>query len=129
MRAVLDAVKAAIEADGWHVGIQQRPDVPDHHPYVILAVLSAQTDGPIAAGSLDADRGFLVNVKTVGSQTQAMELQDRVEPLVKQAQPDGWHILKAQVEQVSGPLREDTAAPEDSVWWCDLAVRMWVTPS
>ena len=129
MRAVLEAVQSVIEADGWYVGIQQRPDVPDGHPYVILANLSTMVDGPIAAGQLDADRGFLVNVKTVGSQTQAMELQGRVEPLVKAAQPDGWTVLKVQVEQVSGPLREDTAAPEDSVWWCDLTVRMWVTPS
>ena len=129
MRAVLEAIQQAIDDDGWHVGIQQRPDVPDGHPYVILANLSTQFNGPIAAGQLDADRGFLVNVKTVGSQTQAMELQARVEPLVKAAQPDDWTVLKVQVEQQSGPLREDSASPEDSLWWCDLTVRMWVTPS
>ena len=127
MRRVLEAVKTAVEAAGFACEIGVRPAVvADNAPYVVLFMPSTLIDGTI--DDLDADRGHLVQVKTFGTFVQAAELQARVEPLLKTLVVPGVRVMKAQTEMVAGPNREAGLQPEPYVWWCDLMVRVTITP-
>lgn len=127
MRRVLEAVKQAIVAEGFACEIGVRPDsVPDGAPFVTVFSPSSLIDGTIH--DLDVDRGHLVQVKTHGTFTQSAELQARVEPLLKTLTVPGVRVMKVQTENVFGPNREDSLQPEPYNWWCDLSVRVWITP-
>lgn len=127
MRRVVEAVRDVIVAAGFPCGIGVAPDsVGQGQPFATVFMLSSLIDGTIE--DLDADRGHLVQVKTFGSFVQASELQALVEPLLKSLVVPGVRVMKVQTENVFGPTREAGLQPEPYVWFCDLSLRVYVTP-
>lgn len=128
LNAVTDAVTAL--PGNPSVGVNRRPETVDGLPHAVVLIPSSQVSGPIAAGLLAADRGWLVQLSAYGhTPQQAAHLAGQLDGALDGLQVTGTTVMKVQTVQQFGPLRDDATSPEPGMWVVHTDVRVWTTPS
>jgi hypothetical protein len=120
--------QAVIDA-GVPCGLSGKPQTTAGQPWAILSILSTLHDGDIAY--FDTDQNVIMQVRSVGySPEQANAVYWRADAaIVGVEQFEGGVVIQRWRDGLTGPVRDDTAFPNTTVYDVRATYRLWLAPS